>query len=268
MSQKVNAISFRRSLKSYEWDYKYTQLNKEEYSSILYKNVEIKKYLHNLFKYYGFLLVTLKIELFKSNCIIHISFLKDSQKEKLYLNSKNFISKFINKFLITTLSSYHNKNIGITVKLKDLNKEFEDNIVKFKHNRLEYKKIFKQLKSLKNYPSSPYLIKLVLIIITNKKSAKLLSEIISHLISTQKKRHSNILMFFKKSLTISLNSRLSAISGIKILISGRINGFPRAKKRLLKLGSLPLQSIKSYVDYYESTSYTLNGTFGIKVWIC
>ena len=42
MSQKVNAISFRRSLKSYEWSYKYTQLNKEEYSSILYKNVEIK----------------------------------------------------------------------------------------------------------------------------------------------------------------------------------------------------------------------------------
>ena len=38
MAQKVNAILFRRSLKCYEWDYKYTNLNKEEYSSILYKN--------------------------------------------------------------------------------------------------------------------------------------------------------------------------------------------------------------------------------------
>ena len=72
--------------------------------------------------------------------ILFIFRFKDSQKEKLYLNSKNFISKFINKFLITTLSSYYNKNVGITVKLKDLNKEFEDNIIKFKHNRLEYKK--------------------------------------------------------------------------------------------------------------------------------
>ena len=249
-------------------NYKYKQLSKEEYSYILYKNVEIKKYLQNLFKYYGFLLVTLKFELFKSKEIIHISFLKDSQKEKPYVNSKNFILKFTNKFLITTLSSYYNKNIGITVKLKDLNKEFEDNIIKFKHNRLEYKKTIKQLKNLNNYSSSPYLIKLLLIIITNKKSAKLLSESISYLISNQKKRHGNILMFFKKSLTISLNSCLAEISGIKILISGRINGFPRAKKKTLRLGSLPLQSIKSRVDYYESTAYTLNGTFGIKVWIC
>lgn len=268
MSQKVNSILFRRSSNNYEWDYKYIQLNKEEHSSILYKNLEIKKYLCNLFKYYGFLLVKLKLELFKSKLIIHISFLKNFSKEKSYLNSKNFISKLINEFLITVLGNYYNKNIGIIIKLKDLSKEFEDNVIKFKHNRLEYKKIFKQLKGLKNYPSSPYLIKLVLIIITNKKSAKLLSETISYLISNQKKRHSNILMFFKKSLAISLNSSLSKITGVKILISGRINGFPRAKKRLLKLGSLPLQSIKYYVDYHESTAYTSNGTFGVKVWIC
>ena len=76
------------------------------------------------------------------------------------------------------------------------------------------------------------------------------------------------LTFFKKVFNILIKSKVSVILGIKIKVSGRINGFPRAKSRLLALGTLPLQSIKYNVDYYESKAYTPNGTFGVKVWIC
>lgn len=266
MAQKVNAILFRRSLECYEWNQKYIKLNTEEYSSILYKNLEIKKYLQNLFKSYGFFILTLKLELFRSELIIHVSFLKNFQEKSE--NKKKKLSKIINKSIITVLNDYYEKKVNVTVKLQDLNKLFEDNVIKFKSNRFEYNRLLKKLKSVRNYPSYSHLIKVVLIIITNKKSSKLLAETIAHLISSQKRRHNNILMFFKKSFDILINSKISLVSGIRILISGRINGFPRAKSRLLKFGSLPLQSIKSYVDYHESKAYTPNGTFGIKVWIC
>ena len=265
MAQKVNAVLFRRSL-NYEWDYKSINLTKEEYSSILYKNLEIKKYFHNLFEIYGFSILTLKLELFKSELIIHISFLKNFQG--IEKNKKKKLIKIINKSIITVLNDYYNKKVNVTIKLQDLNKSLEDNLIKFKSNRFEYNKLLKKLKNVRNYPHYSHLIKLVFIIITNKKSAKLLAETMSYLIGSQKRRHNNIFMFFKKTLNVLINSKLSLISGIKILISGRINGFPRAKSRLLSLGTLPLQSLKHYVDYSESKAYTPNGTFGVKVWIC
>ena len=271
MAQKVNSVLFRRSLNFSEWDYKYVKLNKEEASYLLYKNIEIKKYLKNLFNSYGFLIINFRLEFLKSGLSIQISFIQDIICNKLkFVNKskKKVFTRIIKKSLMTVLNNYYNKKIFIDLKLIDLNKSFEDSLIKSKNNRLEYLKTFKALKNLKNYSNFLNLSKLAFIIITNKKSAKLLAKILSSLISSQKRRHSNILTFINKIFDILIYSKLSLISGIKIQISGRINGFPRAKSRLLKIGSLPLHSITSIIDYSESRAYTSNGTFGIKVWVC
>jgi small subunit ribosomal protein S3 len=62
-------------------------------------------------------------------------------------------------------------------------------------------------------------------------------------------------------------SSLSNVDGIKILIKGRLNGVPRAKKKLILVGNVTTQKIEKNLDYSETTSYTTNGTFGVKVWI-
>ena len=59
----------------------------------------------------------------------------------------------------------------------------------------------------------------------------------------------------------------SNISGIKILITGRFNGVPRAKGRIIQTGCLPLQSLDSKINYHNTEAQTPYGTFGIKVWI-
>ena len=82
MSQKVNAALFRRSLQNSESNYKYIKLNKEESSFLLYKNVEIKNYFYNLFKSYGLLILVFKLELFRSNLIIQVSFLEYLMHDK------------------------------------------------------------------------------------------------------------------------------------------------------------------------------------------
>ena len=55
--------------------------------------------------------------------------------------------------------------------------------------------------------------------------------------------------------------------GAKIMIKGRLNGAEIARKEHLKKGKIPLQTLRSEIDYASSTAYTTYGTIGIKIWI-
>jgi len=81
------------------------------------------------------------------------------------------------------------------------------------------------------------------------------------------KRHNSFLTFLKRALFIFSKLKNSNISGIKILITGRFNGVPRAKGRIIQTGCLPLQSLDSKINYHNTEAQTPYGTFGIKVWI-
>lgn len=59
----------------------------------------------------------------------------------------------------------------------------------------------------------------------------------------------------------------SKAKGAKIMIKGRLNGAEIARKEHLKKGKIPLQTLRSDIDYASSTAYTTYGTIGIKVWI-
>ena len=277
MSQKINASLFRRILRTSEWDSKYVEQNKEESSLLLYKNIEIRNYLNRIFELSGLLLMTCKTELSGSKLIIFISvwdnsiFAKSSdplEEDHCFIDRKNLITKIINGAVISGLKKYCGGKVSVSIKTKNLNKQCENSMLKSKQNQLEYKKTVKRLKVFRNYPNSSEIIKMAFIVVTNKNSSKLLAKVLSCLIVNQKRRHSYILTFVKKLFTILLSSKISRVHGLRILISGRLNGFPRAKKRLLKIGSVPLQSFNAKVDYSQEVAYTSNGTFGIKVWVC
>ncbi len=55
--------------------------------------------------------------------------------------------------------------------------------------------------------------------------------------------------------------------GIKIKISGRLNGVDIARSEFFIKGRLPLQTIRSEIDYSYQTAATAYGVLGIKVWI-
>jgi len=57
------------------------------------------------------------------------------------------------------------------------------------------------------------------------------------------------------------------VKGAKILIKGRLGGAEIARKEWLKKGRIPLQTLRSDIDYAGATAYTTYGTVGIKVWI-
>ena len=56
--------------------------------------------------------------------------------------------------------------------------------------------------------------------------------------------------------------------GIKVLISGRLNGAEMARAEMYKEGRTPLHTLRADIDYALAEAHTKVGSTGIKVWIC
>ena len=56
--------------------------------------------------------------------------------------------------------------------------------------------------------------------------------------------------------------------GIKIQISGRLNGAEMARSEMYKEGRTPLHTFRADIDYCQAEALTKVGILGIKVWIC
>ena len=61
--------------------------------------------------------------------------------------------------------------------------------------------------------------------------------------------------------------RLGA-EGIKIQVSGRLNGAEMARSEMFKEGRTPLHTLRADIDYALVEALTKVGIIGIKVWIC
>jgi small subunit ribosomal protein S3 len=55
--------------------------------------------------------------------------------------------------------------------------------------------------------------------------------------------------------------------GVKVVVSGRLNGAEIAREETLSSGSVPLHTLRADIDYARGFARTTYGTIGIKVWI-
>lgn len=62
-------------------------------------------------------------------------------------------------------------------------------------------------------------------------------------------------------------SRKAGALGIKIRVSGRLNGAEIARSEWYLEGRLPLQTLRSDIDYGFAEAFTTYGVVGVKVWI-
>lgn len=58
------------------------------------------------------------------------------------------------------------------------------------------------------------------------------------------------------------------VRGVRIIVSGRINGAEIANSNSRQWGSVPLHGFDHKIDYATEDVYTTYGIIGIKVWIC
>lgn len=64
------------------------------------------------------------------------------------------------------------------------------------------------------------------------------------------------------------NAIRSGAEGIKIQISGRLNGAEMRRKEMFKEGRTPLHTLRADIDYCQCEALTKVGLLGVKVWIC
>lgn len=60
----------------------------------------------------------------------------------------------------------------------------------------------------------------------------------------------------------------SGARGVKICCAGRLGGAEIARSEWLRLGSVPLHTLRSNIDYALAEAKTTYGIIGIKVWVC
>ena len=74
---------------------------------------------------------------------------------------------------------------------------------------------------------------------------------------------------FKKAMKrAAISAMKSGAKGIKVCCSGRLNGAEIAREEWTRVGSIPLHTLRSNIDYGFAEALTTYGKIGVKVWIC
>ncbi len=74
---------------------------------------------------------------------------------------------------------------------------------------------------------------------------------------------------YRRAIKMAIQSTIRAgAEGIKVRISGRLNGAEMARSEEYKDGRTPLHTFRADIDYKLQEALTVYGKIGIKVWIC
>ncbi|MBP9864164.1 30S ribosomal protein S3 [Patescibacteria group bacterium] len=75
-------------------------------------------------------------------------------------------------------------------------------------------------------------------------------------------------MPFRRVMKMSIERvKKAGALGVKIVVSGRLNGAEIARRERLDWGKIPLTNLRADIDYSQETARTMAGAIGIKVWI-
>lgn len=73
---------------------------------------------------------------------------------------------------------------------------------------------------------------------------------------------------FRRAMkTVLQRAEREKIPGIKIQVSGRLNGAEIARTEWIRKGRVPLHTLQAKVDYKARTAKTIYGLLGIKIWL-
>ena len=97
-----------------------------------------------------------------------------------------------------------------------------------------------------------------------EKSIDLNASLIADLISEKLEKR----VPFRKAIMYGLErAKEKNVKGIKIQVSGRLNGNEIARNEWIRYGRVPLQTLRADIDYATKEANTIYGLMGVKVWL-
>lgn len=100
--------------------------------------------------------------------------------------------------------------------------------------------------------------------VTEVRQPELDAQLVAENIAIQLERRVSHRRAMRQAMTrvVRMNGR-----GIKILVSGRLNGAEIARSEADRTGKIPLHTLRADIDYGFATARTIYGSIGVKVWI-
>ena len=89
-------------------------------------------------------------------------------------------------------------------------------------------------------------------------------QLVAESIAAQLEKRVSFRRAMKQAISRSLRS---GIKGIKVMVSGRLDGAEIARSESYHEGSIPLQTLRADIDYGFAEALTTFGIIGIKCWI-
>jgi small subunit ribosomal protein S3 len=90
------------------------------------------------------------------------------------------------------------------------------------------------------------------------------AQLVAESIGEQLKRRAAFRRVLKQKGEVALGA---GAKGIKVLLGGRLGGAEMARREMMVMGSIPLQTLQANVDYGLAVARTSYGAIGIRVWI-
>ena len=90
------------------------------------------------------------------------------------------------------------------------------------------------------------------------------AQLVAESIAAQLEKRASFRRCMKQAIGKSIRM---GVKGIKVMVSGRLDGAEIARCEQYHDGSIPLQTLRADIDYGIATAHTTFGAIGIKVWI-
>lgn len=74
--------------------------------------------------------------------------------------------------------------------------------------------------------------------------------------------------FKKIAKKFSMSAMRAGAKGVKIRIAGRLGGAEIARGEWIRMGSVPLHTLRADIDYAAREAHTTYGIIGVQIWIC
>jgi small subunit ribosomal protein S3 len=241
MGQKVHPLGFRMGSKN---NYRSNWfIQPSFYSNMLFQDYLIRQ---NIVKYFDTLNTSKNKKVLLDS--INITDIRISRKfDQVHISI--FIAS-LNKILYSTSSS--KSNLKSTVESMSIVDKLQNSLTK---------QLLILFKDNKNFIDSS---KLVIIIKETENINTNATFITKCLIDDLENR-----VPFRRALKsiIDISQKQKTLLGIKIKVSGRLNGIEMARSEWVRKGQIPLQTINANIEYYNGVAQTKYGLLGVKVWI-
>lgn len=263
MAQRVNATSFRLGLNLF-WESQW--YSKSNYESLFHEDTLIENYLKNVFENRGYVFKRLLIKRTPKNTFLFLEVYGNPYFKYAIPEDFREFSKFQTVVSTKGIQKFLQSLCANKVHLSVYNYFILNRI-----HRRYMTRLHGQFWRFKKYRFTVPVLNIFMIVLRTK-GASLFTRIIRfelELIEQTKKNKIvwRFVSFLKKVIDISENQQ-AGIHGIRLQLKGRFKGRKRPIKVRCGTGMVPFNTFRAEIDYAYSVALTINGSYGIKVWVC